>query len=45
MSLPADSAIGPAGAVVTVEFTLFGQSFMAMSAGANDRFHEATSFE
>jgi hypothetical protein len=30
-SLPADSAIGPAGSVVIVDFTLFGQTFMAMS--------------
>jgi predicted 3-demethylubiquinone-9 3-methyltransferase (glyoxalase superfamily) len=42
--LPADSAIGPAGSVVVVEFTLFGQSFMAMNAGPNDPFNEAISF-
>jgi predicted 3-demethylubiquinone-9 3-methyltransferase (glyoxalase superfamily) len=43
-SLPADSAIGPAGSVVIVDFTLFGQAFMAMSAGPNDPFNEAISF-
>ena len=43
-SLPADSAIGPAGSVVIVDFTLFGQTFMAMSAGPNDPFNEAISF-
>jgi 3-demethylubiquinone-9 3-methyltransferase len=40
----ADSAIGPAGSVVIVDFTLFGQTFMAMSAGPNDPFNEAISF-
>ena len=43
-SLPADSAIGPEGSVVIVDFTLFGQTFMAMSAGPNDPFNEAISF-
>jgi predicted 3-demethylubiquinone-9 3-methyltransferase (glyoxalase superfamily) len=43
MPLPADSPIGPAGSVVIVEFTLFGQAFMAMSAGQNDPFNEAIS--
>ena len=42
-SLPADSAIGPAGSVVIVDFTLFGQTFMAMSVGPNDPFNEAIS--
>jgi predicted 3-demethylubiquinone-9 3-methyltransferase (glyoxalase superfamily) len=43
-SLPADSAIGPAGSIVIVDFRLFGQTFMAMSAGPNDPFNEAISF-
>lgn len=43
-SLPADCAIGPAGSVIIVDFTLFGQPFMAMSAGPNDSFNEAISF-
>jgi predicted 3-demethylubiquinone-9 3-methyltransferase (glyoxalase superfamily) len=43
-SLPADSAVGPADSVVIVDFTLFGQAFMAMSAGENDPFNEAISF-
>jgi predicted 3-demethylubiquinone-9 3-methyltransferase (glyoxalase superfamily) len=43
-SLPADSPIGPAGSVVIVEFRLFGQPFMAMSAGPNEPFNEAISF-
>jgi len=41
-SLPADSGVGPEGSVVIVD--LFGQTFMAMSAGANDPFNEAISF-
>lgn len=43
-SLPADSPSGPAGSVKVVEFTLFGQSFMAMSAGPHDPFNDAISF-
>ena len=35
---------GPPGSVVVVEFTLFGQSFMAMSAGPHDPFNDAISF-
>lgn len=31
--LPGDSPSGPAGSVNVVEFTLFGQPFMAISAG------------
>src|SRR3954471_17191870 len=31
--LPADSPSGPAGSVVVVQFTIFGHSFQAMSAG------------
>jgi predicted 3-demethylubiquinone-9 3-methyltransferase (glyoxalase superfamily) len=43
-SLPADSPSGPAGSVKVVEFTLAGQSFMAMSAGPLDPFNHAVSF-
>ena len=43
-SLPADSPSGPAGSVVVVEFTLFGQAFMAISAGPHDSFNDAVSF-
>jgi predicted 3-demethylubiquinone-9 3-methyltransferase (glyoxalase superfamily) len=43
-SLPAESPSGPAGSVVVVEFTLFGQAFMAISAGPHDSFNDAVSF-
>ena len=43
-TLPADSPSGPAGSVELVEFTLFGQSFMAISAGPLDPFNHAISF-
>jgi predicted 3-demethylubiquinone-9 3-methyltransferase (glyoxalase superfamily) len=43
-SLPADSPSGPAGSVDVVEFTLFGQEFMAMSAGPHHPFNDAVSF-
>jgi predicted 3-demethylubiquinone-9 3-methyltransferase (glyoxalase superfamily) len=43
-SLPADSPSGPAGSVDMVEFTLFGQRFMAISAGPHDSFNDAISF-
>jgi predicted 3-demethylubiquinone-9 3-methyltransferase (glyoxalase superfamily) len=42
-SLAADSPSGPAGSVKFVEFTLCGQSFMAMSAGQLDPFNHAIS--
>jgi predicted 3-demethylubiquinone-9 3-methyltransferase (glyoxalase superfamily) len=42
-SLPADSPSGPAGSVDVVEFTLCGQSFMAISAGPHDSFNDAFS--
>ena len=42
-SLPADSPSGPAGSVDVVEFTLFGQAFMAISAGPHDSFNDAVS--
>jgi predicted 3-demethylubiquinone-9 3-methyltransferase (glyoxalase superfamily) len=43
-SLPADSPSGPAGSVEVVELTLFGQRFLAMSAGPLDPFNHAISF-
>jgi predicted 3-demethylubiquinone-9 3-methyltransferase (glyoxalase superfamily) len=42
-SLPTDSPSGPAGSVQVVEFTLFGQSFKAMSAGPHHEFNDAIS--
>lgn len=42
-TLPADTPSGPAGSVVVVEFTLFGQAFSAMSAGPHDPFNDAIS--
>lgn len=42
--LPTDSPSGPAGSVKVVEFTLFGQPFMAMSAGKLDDFNHSISF-
>jgi predicted 3-demethylubiquinone-9 3-methyltransferase (glyoxalase superfamily) len=39
----AESPSGPPGSVVTVDFTLFGQQFMAMSAGPHDPFNDAIS--
>ena len=43
-TMPTDSPSGPAGSVVVVQFRLFGQSFMAMSAGPHDPFNHAVSF-
>jgi predicted 3-demethylubiquinone-9 3-methyltransferase (glyoxalase superfamily) len=43
VTMPADSPSGPAGSVVVVEFTLFGQSFMSISAGPHDAFNDAIS--
>ena len=40
-ALPADSPSGPAGSVSVVEFTLFGQAFMAISAGPHHTFNDA----
>jgi predicted 3-demethylubiquinone-9 3-methyltransferase (glyoxalase superfamily) len=44
VALSADSPSGPAGSVKLVEFTLFGQPFMAISAGPHDSFNDAVSF-
>jgi predicted 3-demethylubiquinone-9 3-methyltransferase (glyoxalase superfamily) len=43
-ALQSESPSGPAGSVKVVEFTLFGQPFMAMSAGPLDPFNHAISF-
>lgn len=43
-ALPSDSPSGPPGSVKIVEFTLFGQPFIAMSAGPLDPFNHAVSF-
>ena len=42
--LQAESPSGPPGSVEVVEFTLFGQPYMAMSAGPHDPFNDAISF-
>ena len=42
--LAADSPSGPAGSVVIVEFTLFGQGFAAITAGPHHDFNDAVSF-
>jgi predicted 3-demethylubiquinone-9 3-methyltransferase (glyoxalase superfamily) len=42
-SLPTDSPSGPAGSVDVVEFTLCGQSFMAITAGPHHEFNDAIS--
>lgn len=42
--LPVESPSGPAGSVKMVDFTLFGQPFMAISAGPLDPFNHAISF-
>lgn len=43
-SLPGESPSGPADSVKVVEFLLFGQSFLAISAGPLDPFNHAVSF-
>lgn len=43
-ALPSESPSGPPGSVKVVEFTLFGQPFVAMSAGPLDPFNHAVSF-
>lgn len=41
---PADTPSGPAGTVLTVEFTLRGQPFLGLNGGPMFRFTEAVSF-
>lgn len=43
-ALPSESPSGPPGSVKIVEFVLFGQQFVAMSAGPLDPFNHAVSF-
>ncbi len=43
-TLPSDSPSGPPGSVKVVDFLLFGQPFVAMSAGPLDPFNHAVSF-
>jgi predicted 3-demethylubiquinone-9 3-methyltransferase (glyoxalase superfamily) len=43
-TLPADTPSGPAGSVVIVELTLFGQKFTAFTAGPHHDFNDAISF-
>ena len=43
-ALPIDTPSGPAGSVKIVEFTLAGQSFLAMTAGPFEDFNHAISF-
>ena len=42
-TLPSESPSGPPGSVKLVEFVLFGQNFVAMSAGPLDPFNHAIS--
>lgn len=42
--MPSESPSGPPGSVKVVDFELFGQRFMAMSAGRQDAFNHAVSF-
>lgn len=42
--LAAESPSGPSGSVAIVEFSLFGQPFMAISAGPHAEFTDAVSF-
>ena len=44
MRSPADTPSGPAGSVLTVEFTLAGQQFMGLNGGPQYPFTEAVSF-
>jgi predicted 3-demethylubiquinone-9 3-methyltransferase (glyoxalase superfamily) len=43
-SMPSESPSGPPESVKVVEFVLFGQTFVAMSAGKLDPFNHAVSF-
>ncbi|MDT9599028.1 VOC family protein [Sphingosinicella rhizophila] len=42
---PADNPSGPAGMVLTVEFTLAGQDFVGLNGGPLFKFNEAISFQ
>lgn len=43
-AMPSESPSGPPGSVKVVEFELFGQEFMAITAGPLDPFNHAVSF-
>jgi len=43
-AMQSDSPSGPPGSVKVVEFVLFGQTFISMSAGPLDPFNHAVSF-
>jgi predicted 3-demethylubiquinone-9 3-methyltransferase (glyoxalase superfamily) len=43
-AMPSESPSGPPGSVKVVDFVLFGQHFVAMSAGPLDPFNHAVSF-
>jgi predicted 3-demethylubiquinone-9 3-methyltransferase (glyoxalase superfamily) len=43
-AMPSESPSGPPGSVKIVEFVLFGQPFLAMSAGPLDPFNHSVSF-
>ena len=43
-ALPSESPSGPPGSVKVVDFVLFGETFVAMSAGPLDPFNHAVSF-
>jgi predicted 3-demethylubiquinone-9 3-methyltransferase (glyoxalase superfamily) len=43
-ALPSESPSGPPGSVKVVDFVLFGEAFVAMSAGPLDPFNHAVSF-
>lgn len=42
-AIPADTPSGPAGTIDVVEFTLCGQTFLAIGAGKHDPFNDAIS--
>lgn len=42
---PADTPSGPAGSVLTVEFTLAGTKYLALNGGPEFAFNEAVSFQ
>ena len=42
-TIPAETPSGPAGTVEVVEFTLCGQTFLAIGAGPHDPFNDAIS--
>jgi predicted 3-demethylubiquinone-9 3-methyltransferase (glyoxalase superfamily) len=41
---PADTPSGPAGMILTVDFTIAGQAFIGLNGGSDFKFNEAVSF-